>query len=224
MIENKKENGAIFLSLFANWYLPAGVLIGMFSAAPIGPVNVLVIQRVLQRGIASALVLGFGAAAGDAFFACISALGLGFIKSLLHTNQHILRFAGGVFMIGFGIFIWQKLPDSIDTKKSLPQAKHMAIAIFIMTLTNPATILWFITAFAMFRFKLIGNSTPDAMINSSLLVLGVFLGSMLWWLGLSSFIARWRANFSDRHLLIMNHVAAGILIIVGMVAIITTNF
>ncbi len=198
-------------------------MIGLFSAAPIGPVNVLVIQRVLQRGIASALVLGLGAAAGDAFFAGVSALGLGFVKTLLNTNQHVLRYAGGIFMIGFGALLWRKIPDSIDSKKPLPQAKHMAVAIFIMTLTNPATILWFITAFAMFRFKLIGNSTPDAITNSSLLVLGVFIGSMVWWFGLSSIIVHWRAKFSDRHLVIMNHFAAGILIVMGMIAIITTN-
>lgn len=173
--------------------------------------------------MASALLLGIGAALGDAFFAGVAALGLGFIKSLLNANQHVLRYIGGAFMIGFGILLWRQSPQLNDPEKPLSQAHHLAIAIFLMTLTNPATIVWFIAAFAMFRFEAIGHATPSALINSSLLVIGVFTGSMLWWLILSGFVSKWRSKISDQHLMQMNHIAAAILMITGAVGIIITK-
>ena len=212
------------MSFFATWYVPAGLLIGLFAAAPIGPVNVLVIQRTLQRGAASAVVLGLGAALGDACFAGIAALGLGFIKALLNTNQHVLRVAGGLFIIAFGAVLWRQSPHLDGPLKPLPKAKHLAAAIFIMTLTNPATILWFIAAFAMFRFEALGHATRTGLIHSGQLIIGVFAGSMIWWVGLSNLVIRWRSNFTDRHLVIMNHSAAAILVLSGILALLTTWF
>ena len=43
-----------------------GVIIGFLAAAPIGPVNVLCIQRTLNQGRAIGIISGLGAATADA--------------------------------------------------------------------------------------------------------------------------------------------------------------
>ncbi len=51
-----------------------------------------------------------------------------------------------------------------------------------LTLTNPLTILSFAAIFAGLGFA----STSTSYVSAALLVLGVFLGSALWWLLLST--------------------------------------
>ena len=51
----------------------AGVAIGVLMAAPIGPVNVLVIQRAVARGFWGGLAAGIGAVLADGLLAAIAA-------------------------------------------------------------------------------------------------------------------------------------------------------
>ena len=65
------------MSGLSTLYFPAGALIGLASAAPVGPVNLLVIQRTLTAHTAGALLLGAAGATGDALFAAAAAFGVG---------------------------------------------------------------------------------------------------------------------------------------------------
>ena len=51
----------------------AGIGIGVLMAAPIGPVNVLVIQRAVAGGFWAGLAAGIGAVLGDGLLAAIAA-------------------------------------------------------------------------------------------------------------------------------------------------------
>ncbi len=199
----------------------SGLLIGVAAAAPIGPINILVMQRSLHKGRRSALWLGAGAAIGDAVFAAAAALGLGAIHALFDLHHVALRISGGIFMILFGLFLWRAAPHLEGPGKQLPPTSHITVAVFLMTITNPATLLWFVAAFAMFRFDDIGPGSIKAIAHTGLLVLGVFCGSMLWWAALSALAARQRHRFHDRHLHMMNHGCAILLISVGVYAIVT---
>ena len=53
-----------------------GIAIGLAVAAPIGPVNLIVIRRTLRYGQLNGFLSGAGAATGDAIFAAIAAFGL----------------------------------------------------------------------------------------------------------------------------------------------------
>lgn len=204
----------------ATYYIPVGLMIGIAAAAPIGPVNILVIQRALHRGMWSALALGFGAALGDAVFALVAAFGLTALKILMNSHQDPLRLAGGLIMIGFGVFVWRSAPHLNDPGRKVPLVHHMVIATFTMTVTNPATILWFAATFGSIGFKAIGHATSVELINSAKLVGGVFLGSILWWLSISSLAVWAKGRLADRHLLIFNHISAIVLIFFGIAAMI----
>ena len=69
-----------------------------------------------------------------------------------------------------------------------------------LTLTNPATIMAFIAIFAGFGL----GGTLDRL-EASTLVLGVFIGSSLWWITLSMGVAAVRHRISDRGLIMLNH-------------------
>ena len=59
---------------------------------------------------------------------------------------------------------------------------------FVLTLSNPATIFSFIAIFGSMAGRA-GSSSP------ALMVLGVLIGSALWWLMLSSAVGRLRERF-----------------------------
>jgi putative LysE/RhtB family amino acid efflux pump len=208
------------LNGLANWYFPAGLMIGFVAAAPIGPVNILVIQRTLQRTVQSAMILGLGAALGDALFCAIAAFGLAALMEQLDASKDMMRIVGGVIMLAFAIALWRSQPHLNQPGKKLPRARHLALAIFAMTVTNPATILWFVATFQAIGFADIGVATAQSARHSGLIVAGVFIGSLLWWLCISGFAALWRHKLTDRHLNVANHVAAVILVLSGVAAIV----
>ena len=214
----------MILGWLATWYFPAGLVIGLVAAAPIGPVNIIVIQRSLQRGVASALVPGLGAALGDALFAAAAGFGLQGVQALTDVHNDSMRVAGGLIMIGFGVAVWRSAPHLAtpylaEPGRKLPRAGHTAVAAFLMTVTNPATLLWFAATFGSVGFQEIGTGSSLALLNTAKLAGGVFAGSMLWWLSISG-AARWaRGRLADRHLAAFNRISAAVLLLFGLAAL-----
>ncbi len=200
-------------------YFPAGVAIGLGSAAPIGPVNLLVIERTMTRNSASALVLGFGGAVGDALFATVAAFGLGAVSGLLNDHHAVIRLIGGVIMLGFAAVIWRSAPRLRQEGEPVPAARVALVALG-MTLTNPATLIFFIGGFGAVGFRGIGHDTPEHLLNATLVVLGVMSGSMLWWLLVTAIGKRLRGRVADRHLVLLNHLTAVGLALFGLGAIV----
>lgn len=199
-------------------YFPVGLLIGVAAAAPVGPVNLLVIQRTLSRHAGSAMVLGLGAAIGDCLFAIVAAFGLGAITGMLDAHEALIRVIGGFVMLGFAVFIWRSAPH-LDSNSPRQPVQHLALLTFSMTVTNPATLLFFLGSFGAVGFVGIGHDTASQWLNAALLVLGVLAGSMLWWAALTAFATRLRGRVSDRHLTILNHGTGVVLALFGLVAI-----
>ncbi len=213
------ESHVVDLSWLSTLYFPTGILIGFIAAAPIGPVNILVIQRALQKGIGSALAMGSGAALGDMLFASIAAFGLSALSTELNASRSMMQVIGGLIMVAFALFLWRSHPHLNDPTRPPPRTQHMAAALFIMTITNPATILWFVATFQAVGFAQIGLQSAEAARNAFWVVFGAFVGSMLWWLCIAGFASLWRAKINDRHLEIANHAAALVLGAFGLAAV-----
>jgi arginine exporter protein ArgO len=75
---------------------------------------------------------------------------------------------------------------------------------FALTVTNPMTILSFAAIFAGLG---LGSGTGDYGL-APLMVLGVFLGSALWWLLLSTGVGFLRSSITPAHLRWVNRRAA----------------
>ncbi|HET9250947.1 MAG TPA: LysE family transporter, partial [Candidatus Eisenbacteria bacterium] len=86
---------------------------------------------------------------------------------------------------------------------------------FLLTLTNPMTILSFVAVFAALG---LGTTHPEPL-SAAGLVLGVFVGSALWWLTLSGAVSLVRSRFDERGLRWVNRVSGSIITAFGIAAI-----
>ena len=84
-----------------------------------------------------------------------------------------------------------------------------------LTLTNPLTIMAFAAVFA--SAGLVMEPSPGL---AAVATLGVALGSLAWWLLLTSVVMLIRHAISDRVLLVVNRVAGGLLIALGILAVV----
>lgn len=199
-----------------SWYLPIGLLIGVVVAAPVGPVNLICLNRGLAYGALSAFCVGIGAAIGDAIFAGLAGFGVATFTDLINASRDPIRFVGGVIMLGFSVFVWRAQPKISDEKQSFTPAWRQSIATFFMTITNPATLMGFTAIFAGTGFKKLGVRTPEHIANSTLLVVGVLLGSLVWWAFLSLIAGRMKNRVSNAVLIKINHASAIVLGLFGI--------
>jgi len=192
-----------------------GLVIGFSIAAPVGPIGVLCIRRTLADGRLSGLVSGLGAATADAIYGCIAGFGLTFISSFLVGQQLWLRLFGGLFLLYLGIKTLLSKPAEQAAKASGSGLFSAYVSTFLLTVTNPLTILSFVAIFAGLGLANISGSYVSAFI----LVLGVFLGSASWWLLLTSGVGLFRAKFNTQGLLWVNRISGMIITVFGVVAL-----
>lgn len=179
-----------------------GALAGLAISAPVGPVNVLCISRTITKGRMSGLVSGLGAAAADTIYGAIAGFSISFIIAWLIKELFWLRLVGGALLIAIGIVYWFKKPTTL--KDSGGDSAHSEfVTTFLLTLTNPTTVLSFLAVLATLR---LGERRPATL--SLFLVLGIFAGAMLWWTILALISGHFRDRFTDRAVVWMNRIAA----------------
>jgi threonine/homoserine/homoserine lactone efflux protein len=163
-----------------------GVAVGFAVAAPVGAIGVLCIRRTLVGGRLAGYATGLGAAAADAIYGAIGAFGVQLVGDLFMDYRHWIGAFGGLLLIGLGIMEWRAKPPEIDRvlQPSTGRLIRGVVTTFVLTLSNPVTILSFAALFAALGLgaavdmaNLLGQRT-SAMIE---LAAGVFLGSGLWW-------------------------------------------
>jgi len=194
-------------------FLLKGVLVGIIIAVPTGPVGVLCIRRTILHGRLAGFVSGLGAASADAVFGIIAGFGLTFISDLLLDFQDWLRLIGAAFLLYVGISALRADPLAGSRQQRDPETLLADYAsTFALTITNPITILAFLAIFAG-----IGFSGADATLaGAASLVLGVWLGSLLWWAGLAFGTGLLRMSFARHHLVWISRGSGGILVLSGV--------
>ena len=195
-------------------FLLKGAVIGFSIAAPVGPIGILCIRRSLADGHWIGLATGLGAATADAAYGCIAGFGLSAISSLLMAQRAWLGLAGGIFLCYLGIRTFLARPADDRTEIRNQRAASAYLSTFVLTLTNPMTILSFIAVFAGS-----GLGTSPDYLNASSLVAGVFAGSALWWLLLSGGVSLFRAHLSPTWMRAVNWLSGGILLAFGVYAL-----
>jgi threonine/homoserine/homoserine lactone efflux protein len=185
-----------------------GVVIGFVIAAPVGPIGILCARRTLTHGRRAGFASGMGAATADAIYGFIAAFGLTVIADFVTGHQFWLRALGGSALTVLGLRAFLAGPVR---KCDLPRtARHYAglySSTFFLTLTNPMTIFSFAAVFAGFGLA----GAKGSVLSSGLLVLGVFLGSALWWLFLVGVFSIYRKRFHDHQLGWVNRIAGVII-------------
>jgi len=193
-------------------FLFRGLILGFSIAAPVGPIGVLCIRRTLADGRATGLACGLGAATADALYGGMAAFGLTVLSTFLVNQQTVLRGMGGAFLIVLGIRTLLTRP----AQQAAPTRGHglagAYASTFLLTLTNPMTILSFAAIFA-------GLGLTGGAASAGALVAGVFLGSALWWLILSGGTALLRDKLSPIALQWVNRVSGVLIVVFGLAAL-----
>ena len=216
-----------------------GVILGFSIAAQIGPIGVLCIRRTLADGRLIGFVSGLGAATADMFYGAVAAFGLSAVSDLLTGQRLWLHLLGGAFLCYLGLRTLTRKPAPVGGSPAItPVSRHHAtsdIAILRLhrrpplaraylstlglTLTNPATILSFAVIFA--GLGIVG--TQAGHLGAAALVAGVFCGSTLWWLLLSSGVGWLRGRMGPRALRAVNVLSGVILLGFGVVVLVTAG-
>lgn len=161
---------------------------------PVGPIGILCIGNCLNFGVRYGLITGFGAACADMLYGSIAGFGLTALLTFMLEIKLWLQIGGGLFLcyLGFRLLREKETPN-----KTLPASTAGTYyTTFLLTLTNPMTILSFLAIYA----GLGANFESNGYLATIILSLGVFSGSMLWWCLLSSVASFYRHSFNTKWL------------------------
>jgi threonine/homoserine/homoserine lactone efflux protein len=201
--------------------IPIGIIIGILVAAPVGPVNVLCIQRAIERGFWGGIAAGLGAVLGDGVIALCAALGVGAISGAIEYHRASIQVVGGLALIGFGVKLYlspprlEALHPDIDAGATLRDYAWDIPQTFFLTITNPAGVLGLFAIFGGISTFVEVHSYVDALT----MVASIVGGSLMWWIGLAHLIGRVRHRLDEQLLVRMNRVAGMLLMVFGVLLI-----
>lgn len=236
------ETASLAQTVFSETQLVlTGLVIGVIVAAPVGPVNVLCIQRTLERGFWAGVAAGFGAVLGDGLIAAAAVFGVTAISNLTTDYRTTIQLIGGAILLLFGVRLYlatprtgargsrwaelrriaETIPDMFRPMmryqiwRILPHASVIPQS-FFLTVTNPGAILGMFAIFGGLG-SLTGGLT--SYVEALTLVLAVMCGSLLWWIGLSHIISTVRHKLDEDRLQRINQIAGGVLVGFGVLLI-----
>jgi threonine/homoserine/homoserine lactone efflux protein len=130
-------------------------------------------------------------------------------------QQRWLELIGGLFLVGLGVrTAWTHSPSQATDRRG-SNLKSAYITTFLLTLTNPATIVSFLAIFAGLGLAEHNRDSRPAVA----LVSGVFTGSATWWLLLSGGVSIFRTRFTAAHMRWVNRLAGLIIGAFGLLAL-----
>jgi threonine/homoserine/homoserine lactone efflux protein len=170
-----------------------GVILGFSIAAPVGPIGIMCIQRTLDYGMRRGFVTGLGAACADGVYGAVAGFGMSAASSWLVAHASILGVLAGAYLLYLGLkALWTRGEGSKREVSSSGGLTGFGSS-FLLTLTNPMTILSFIAIFAA-----LGDTLSLGRSDALGFVLAVVTGSAIWWLILSTAVALLRHRVSPR--------------------------
>jgi threonine/homoserine/homoserine lactone efflux protein len=201
--------------------LPLGVAMGVLVAAPVGPVNILCMQRAIERGAIGGIVAGLGAVIGDTLIALMAALGIAQVTDLIARHRAVVQVVGGLVLIAFGVRVSctrPKFADVVPRSAEWTTLKDYLWDVpqtFLLTVSNPGAVLG---TFAM--FGIVSTFVDVATTAQALwLVAAIAAGSAMWWTALATMVGSIRHRVTEARLGQINISAGMLLILFGIVLI-----
>ncbi len=199
-----------------DWQLIAsGVVIGIAVAAPIGPINLMAIRNTLANGFWAGVFTGTGAVLGDGTFAAFAAFGITAVSAFVSDYATWIQAGGGLILIiiGLQIMLSAPTPSNGEDKPSSRRSLAMIGTTYVLTITNPATMMGFLAIFSG-----VGNlvSRPGDYAGATAMVAAVMAGSFLWWLIVSWFASLFRERIAGGGLKYINWVSGAVIVLFGV--------
>jgi threonine/homoserine/homoserine lactone efflux protein len=160
-----------------------------------------------------------GAASADAIYGIIVAFSLTLISNFLLDNRLLIQIFGGIFItvVGVRIFITKPRDEIRDDEPNTPYRDF--ISTFVVTISNPLTIMGLFAAFAVFDLIDPERCSVDAWI----LVGGIIAGACFWWLSLVAVFTLLKSKFKLSQLQAVNR-AVGIIIVLFGIGVLISAF
>ncbi|MBL8806778.1 MAG: LysE family transporter [Rhodospirillales bacterium] len=193
----------------SDWLFLKGAIVGLLIAAPVGPINVLVIRRTLVQGRLAGVVSGMGAALADTVFGAVAALGISMLQGFLEQERTALSLVGAAILVVMGVRMLRRPAPTLTAGSDPASLFADFTSTLFLTLTNPVTVLSFMAVFAAFGVRP-GGQTGD---GNLLLLAGVTTGAMAWWLIVVEGVCLFRDRFTTTGLTWASRIAA--LVILG---------
>lgn len=199
--------------------VPIGMMMGILLAMPFGPVNLLALQRAVERGFLGGMAAGLGIMLGDGLIALGAALGVNAISGAIRDYRTAIQLVGGAALLLAGAKLYfTKAVIATETqaeKATLFDYIWEIPQMFLLTITNPAAVLGLIAIFG-------GVSSfveVETYIDAFTMVAAIMGGSFLYWFVVSQFIATLRHRIDVVRIEQINRIAGLILIGFGCVLI-----
>jgi threonine/homoserine/homoserine lactone efflux protein len=202
-----------------------------FSSIPVGPINLTIINEGSQRGFRWALLIGFGASIMEVIYCAVAFAGF---SSFFDT--HLVKATMEVFTFVFLLFLGAKFltakkitaatgfgskADQLEGRIEEKLHPHSAFATgFVRVMGNFGVLAtWLVIgAYLMSHEAYFTNQewVADTLAAKAACVLGVALGTNIWFCGLSFAMSRGRGRFGEKTLLRMQHLSGLCLIALGI--------
>ena len=199
--------------------VPVGLLMGILLALPLGPVNLLGLQRAVERGFFGGLAAGVGIMLGDGLIALATSLGVQAITGAIRDYRTLIQIVGGVALLvaGFKLYF---TPFVISADKPAEKATLWDYVwdipqMFFLTITNPSAVLGLVAIYGGVSSFVEVESHIDALA----MVASIMGGSFLYWFVVSERISHVRHRLDQVRLGKINRIAGLVLIAFGGVLI-----
>ena len=194
--------------------IPIGICIGILIAAPVGPVNVLCVQRAIERGFWGGIAAGLGVVIGDGLIALFAALGVNAVSGAIRHHRFAIQVVGGLALLVFGFKLYftaprlQAFDPSTEASTSLADFAWDIPQTFLLTISNPAAVLGLFAIFGgVSSFVEVANN-----VDVLAMVASIMAGSLAWWVCISQLLVRLRHRIDSARLSTINRIG-GILLI-----------
>ncbi|UZW65542.1 LysE family translocator [Priestia flexa] len=180
------------------------MILGLSLAAPIGPINAAQLDKGIKHGFLHAWFLGIGATLVDAlymmvvYFGSVHLLNSEFMKTLL--------FSFGCFVLIYtGIEGLVTIKTITETRKTSGESILKCFASgFLLSLTNPLTILFWLGIYGSVLAKTAATSTVQDLLISSC---AIFAGILIWDVTMAALSSTFRRYLSLKLLTLVSIVS-----------------
>lgn len=193
------------------------IIVGIAASAPVGPIAILVIQKTLCKGFKPGFVTSLGATVVDTLYATVAIFALAIVQDFIEGNSIPIFIAGGLVVIALGLSMalsnpFRKMKSEDASASGADVSAKDFLSACAMGFSNPGAIA---VIFFLMAFFGIAEARPKDW-SFFPIILGIAGGSVLYWLGLTWLLEKFRRQFNMRTLIWINRTTGAIVIVLGI--------
>lgn len=197
-------------------FLLKGIIIGILVSLPIGPLGLLSIQRVINKGWKIGFLSAIGAIASDLIYSSLAVLGVSFIDEFVNKHRCLISGLVGILFLIVGINILSSGVEKRKMKADIEEERiHPFFVHFFMGLSNPMTFLIFFAIFTKIGIYV----DEKTWLYHVFFVISIFAGSAIQWLITANLIEKSKKIYKYESFIFIDKIIGTVIILFGMCGI-----